>query len=94
MSRLPLGAGFACFVTDCYKPMKMLFIAFDTGFPLPAYNCQPLRGFPPGGKLLAKRGDEGQSINRQLVFNPEKRHFPNRSPCFPLRGKWRAYASR
>ena len=57
--------------------MKMLFIAFDTGFPLPAYNCQPLRGFPPGGKLLAKRGDEGQSINRQLVFNPEKRHFPN-----------------
>ena len=50
---------------------------------------------PLGGKLLAKRGDEGQSIYRQLVFNPKEATFskpPSLSPSgvlaeLPLKGK-------
>ena len=44
-----------------------------------------MSSLPLGGKLLAKRGDEGQSISRQLVFNPKKRHFPNRPSLSPLK---------
>ena len=39
---------------------------------------------PLGGKLLAKRGDEGQSINRQLV-STSKSGISQASPRFPLR---------
>ena len=42
--------------------------------------CQ---GFPLGGKLLAKRGDEGQSINRQLVSTPKSNIFQT-SLAFPF----------
>ena len=43
--------------------------------------CQ---GFPPGGKLLAWRGDEGQSINRQLVSTTKSDIFQTAVLAFPF----------
>ena len=42
---------------------------------------------PPGGKLLAKQGDEGQPNNNQAFFSSKSRFITNPHSCFPLRGK-------